>query len=166
MIIFKEKISTNLAVNFHVTVKNDYIIKTTLKVATDAAFFCTIEIDQRNSSIIDKILIWLKDYANKKSSINLPLLVNGSDFKKKVYQSLLKIGLGKTASYQDIAAEIGSKSAARAIGNACNKNPFPLFIPCHRVIRKNQQIGGFALPIEIKESLLAFETNPPPDLSI
>jgi len=159
MTIFKEKISEDLTINFHVTVKDNHIIKTTFKAADEAAFFCTIELDQDNPIVVNKILTWLKDYINKKPSINLPLLIQESDFKLRVYQSLLKLEIGKTASYQDIALEIGSKNAARAIGNACNKNPFPLFIPCHRVIRKNKQIGGFALPIKIKQDLLAFESS-------
>jgi len=159
MTIFKEKISEDLTINFHVTVKDNHIIKTTFKAADEAAFFCTIELDQDNPIVVNKILTWLKDYINKKPSINLPLLIQESDFKLRVYQSLLKLEIGKTASYQDIALEIGSKNAARAIGNACNKNPFPLFIPCHRVNRKNKQIGGFALPIKIKQDLLAFESS-------
>jgi len=157
MTIFKEKISEDLTINFHVTVKDNHIIKTTFKAADEAAFFCTIELDQDNPIVVNKILTWLKDYINKKPSINLPLLIQESDFKLRVYQSLLKLEIGKTASYQDIALEIGSKNAARAIGNACNKNPFPLFIPCHRVICSNGKLGGYNRGMERKKEVLEEE---------
>lgn len=68
-----------------------------------------------------------------------------------------KIPFGSTMSYQEVAQAAGSPRAARAVGGACNRNPFPLLVPCHRVIQANGKIGGFALDLEIKRRLLEFE---------
>ncbi len=68
-----------------------------------------------------------------------------SDFQKNILLYMLEIPFAETISYQDLAIAAGEKaSAARAVGNACNKNPFPIFIPCHRVIPKDGKVGNFA----------------------
>ena len=88
----------------------------------------------------------------------IPLLFKDiSPFAQKVYLETEKIPYGKTASYQDIAIKTGHKSAYRACGNALNKNPFMIVIPCHRVISKSGQIGGFAHNLNIKKALLKIE---------
>jgi len=67
----------------------------------------------------------------KEFSVNL--LLQGTDFQKKVWRELIKIPFGETASYMDIAVSIGNKKAARAVGNAAKKNKIAIIIPCHRV---------------------------------
>ncbi len=78
--------------------------------------------------------------AIKKLSFNL----RGTNFQKKVWKELLKIPKGETRSYKEIAAAIGKPKAIRAVANACGKNPYPVKIPCHRVIRSDGKIGGYS----------------------
>ncbi len=78
-------------------------------------------------------------------------------FQLAVYREISKIPFGETASYGEIAERIGKKGAARAIGNALNKNPVWIFIPCHRVIGKDKALTGFAGGLELKQMLLEHE---------
>lgn len=87
-----------------------------------------------------------------------PLLL-GQTFSDRALQALQQVPFGQTISYGGLAALLGQPKAARAIGNACNKNPFPLLIPCHRVIQANGKLGGFAMDLEIKRRLLEFEAS-------
>ena len=73
-------------------------------------------------------------------------ILEGSQFEIKVWNELKKIPFGETRSYKQIAINIGHPKAARAVANACGKNPKPIIIPCHRVIRTNGKIGGFSAP--------------------
>ena len=70
--------------------------------------------------------------------------LEGTTFQKKVWQELLKIPIGETRSYKEIANAIGNPKAARAVANACGKNPYPIKIPCHRAIRSDGSIGGYS----------------------
>jgi len=69
-----------------------------------------------------------------------------SEFRKKVYKALRMVKRGEIISYQELSERIGSPGAARAVGTAMAKNPVPLIIPCHRVIRSNGEIGEFTSP--------------------
>ncbi|MDE3046360.1 MAG: methylated-DNA--[protein]-cysteine S-methyltransferase [Verrucomicrobiota bacterium] len=91
--------------------------------------------------------------------IPFPITPKGPCFHEKSWKALSTIPFGSTQSYGQIAALLGQPNAARAVGNACNKNPWPLLIPCHRVIQTNGKIGGFAIDLEIKQRLLEFERS-------
>ena len=93
----------------------------------------------------------------KRTDFNLKLAPKGTPFQKRVWAELLKIPYGKTVSYQDIAVAIGNPKACRAVGMANNKNPIPIFIPCHRVIGKNGKMIGYAGGLDCKKSLLDIE---------
>ncbi len=80
-----------------------------------------------------------------------------SRFEKKVYIAVSKIPRGEVRSYKWVAAKIGSPDAARAVGNALNKNPYPVIIPCHRVIRSDGSLGGFSKGASAKLKLLRSE---------
>lgn len=67
-----------------------------------------------------------------------------TQFEKKVYAVCRKIPEGRVSTYAGIAQMIGNPKAARAVGNALNRNPFAPKVPCHRVVRKDGRIGGFA----------------------
>lgn len=82
---------------------------------------------------------------------------NFTPFQKKVYRAILKIPRGETRSYKWVAEKIGDPNAARAVGNALNKNPYPIIIPCHRVIRSDGSIGGYAKGERKKRALLKTE---------
>lgn len=107
-----------------------------------------------------EILEWMENYSKGEKSEELPLdFTKLTPFTLKGLLAIKTIPLGRCASYGEIAALAGQEKGARAIGNVCNKNPFPLVIPCHRVIQGNGSLGGFAYPIEMKQSLLDFESQ-------
>ncbi len=83
----------------------------------------------------------------------------GTDFQKAVWGQLIKIPKGKTITYKEIAILIGRPNSARAVANACGKNPLPLIIPCHRAIRSDGNIGGYSGPggAKQKNKLLKME---------
>jgi methylated-DNA-[protein]-cysteine S-methyltransferase len=78
-------------------------------------------------------------------------------FSQKVLNELRKIPHGETRSYGWLAKRVGKAGAARAVGQALKRNPIPIIIPCHRVIRDDGTIGGFSMGVDIKERLLALE---------
>ena len=89
---------------------------------------------------------------------NWPLDISlGTHFQQMVWQSLRTIPYGETRSYQWLAHSVGNPKANRAVGNANRKNPLPIIIPCHRIIRKNNQLGGYSTGINIKAYLLHLE---------
>ena len=71
---------------------------------------------------------------------------SGTLFQKKVWLELSKIPKGETRTYKEIAIAIGHPKSARAVANACGKNPHPIKIPCHRVIRSDGKLGGYSGP--------------------
>lgn len=89
----------------------------------------------------------------------VPLNPAGTDFQKRVWQALVKIPYGQTASYQEIAERVGNIKACRAIGMANNRNPISIFIPCHRVIGKKGQMVGYGGGLDKKEALLRLESK-------
>jgi len=80
-----------------------------------------------------------------------------TEFKNKVYQAARKIPQGKVTTYSEIARAIGKPKAARAVGNAMHENPFAPQVPCHRVVKSNGQVGGFASGAKRKIELLKKE---------
>ena len=81
----------------------------------------------------------------------------GTPFQRKVWKQLIAIPYGRTASYSDIAAAVGNPKAARAVGSANGNNGIPILIPCHRVIKADGGIGGYASGTPIKKALLKLE---------
>jgi methylated-DNA-[protein]-cysteine S-methyltransferase len=97
-------------------------------------------------------------FAGRRKRFELPLdrtLAHG--FRRQVLDRLVEIGYGRTASYAEVAAAAGSPKAVRAVGTACATNPLPLVIPCHRVVRSDGSMGGYAGGAEAKRTLLALE---------
>lgn len=80
-----------------------------------------------------------------------------TDFQKKVLRVVAGIPRGKTLTYGEVAARVGNPRAARAVGGALAGNPFPLLLPCHRVVRKGGRPGGYGPGAEIKSMLLRWE---------
>lgn len=70
--------------------------------------------------------------------------LNGTKFQIRVWQELKNIPVGETRTYKEIAIALGKPTAARAVANACGKNPYPEIIPCHRVIRSDGGLGGYS----------------------
>ena len=88
---------------------------------------------------------------------DLPLDIQVTAFQRRVYEELLRIPTGETRTYAEIAEAIGQPTAARAVGNACASNPVALAIPCHRVLRNNGTLGGYAWGTERKQALISAE---------
>ena len=80
-----------------------------------------------------------------------------SEFEKKIYEIVKKIPKGKVLTYKDVAKMVGRPKAYRAVGNALNKNPFAPWVPCHRVIRSDGSIGGYAQGTKAKMDILKQE---------
>ena len=78
-------------------------------------------------------------------------------FEKKVLKITSRIPLGQVRSYKWVARKVGRPRATRAVGQALNKNPYPIIIPCHRVIRSDGSLGGYAKGKKLKKKLLLFE---------
>ena len=96
-------------------------------------------------------------FAGKRNSFDIPIKMIGSEFQKKVWQELLKIPFGCTASYGEIAARISNPSASRAVGLANGSNPIGIIVPCHRVIGANGSLTGYAGGMDRKRFLLDHE---------
>ena len=91
---------------------------------------------------------------------DLPLAPQGTTWQKSVWDQLLGIGYGETASYGQIAARLGkSNAASRAVGTANGSNPIPIVIPCHRVIGANGTLTGYAGGLPRKQALLELEQD-------
>jgi methylated-DNA-[protein]-cysteine S-methyltransferase len=106
---------------------------------------------------VRQLRTYLKDPAFK---FSLPLAPAGTAFQRKVWQGIAAIPSGETLTYGDLAASI--HSGPRAVGNACGANPYPLVVPCHRVVAANQGLGGFARQrggflLDVKRWLLRHE---------
>ncbi len=99
-------------------------------------------------------------FARELKEFDLPLAPAGSEFQRRVWDQLLLIGYGETASYGEIAHRLGKTNAAsRAVGLANGSNPIPIVIPCHRVIGANGTLTGYAGGIERKQTLLSLEQD-------
>ena len=81
------------------------------------------------------------------------------EFSVQVYECARQIPWGKLATYGEIARRIGKPRAVRAVGTALHRNPFPILVPCHRVIHEGGKLGGFACGIAMKRRLLALESG-------
>lgn len=100
------------------------------------------------------------EYLNgRRKSFSLPLDLRGTDFQKKVWNELIKIPYGETRTYKDIARSINVSQGYRAVGNALNKNPVLIVIPCHRVIGSDGKLTGFRGGLELKAKLLELERS-------
>ena len=83
----------------------------------------------------------------------------GTNLQIKTWRYLKKIPKGKTISYLDVAKSIGERKAVRAVANAIGKNPYPIIIPCHRVIRSDGKLGGYSGKGGIKKKLLLLKAE-------
>jgi methylated-DNA-[protein]-cysteine S-methyltransferase len=96
-------------------------------------------------------------FAGKRRTFTVKLDPAGTEFQTKVWNALRTIPFGETRSYREIANQIGSGKAVRAVGAANGRNPLSIIVPCHRVIGANGKLTGFAGGLEVKAQLLALE---------
>ncbi len=106
------------------------------------------------------VMAQLRDYFDgKRTSFELDLAPDGTDFQREVWRALAAIPYGKTTTYAAIAQTIGRPSAVRAVGAANGRNPLSIVVPCHRVIGRDGTLTGYAGGVEHKEKLLALEAS-------
>ncbi|MFZ8952641.1 MAG: methylated-DNA--[protein]-cysteine S-methyltransferase [Gammaproteobacteria bacterium] len=96
-------------------------------------------------------------FQGKEIHLTSELQLKGTTFQKKAWHELLTIPFGQTRSYHEVAKSIGYANAYRAVGTAVSKNPYLILIPCHRVLKNDGSIGGFAWGTKIKKILLDHE---------
>jgi methylated-DNA-[protein]-cysteine S-methyltransferase len=117
-------------------------------------------IEDAEHPIILKTEKQLEQYFNQeRTTFQLPLEFEGTDFQNKIWKTLQNIPFGQTISYKEIALKIGHPLAVRAVGAAIGRNPISIVIPCHRVIGSNGKMTGFAGGLKNKEILLKLEGN-------
>ena len=93
----------------------------------------------------------------KCQQLDFPIRMVGTPFQQRVWRALQQIPYGTTRTYGEIAAAIGNPRASRAVGMACNKNPLPFIVTCHRVVGANGKLTGFAYGTDAKQWLLELE---------
>lgn len=133
-----------------------------LQVASQSAFYDELIAEHHTLPEIKETQNLKKQFdlyfAGKLREFTCPLdLEQGTPFQKKVWRKLISIPYGTTRSYEWLAKSIGNANACRAVGNANGQNPIPIIIPCHRIVRKNGDLGGYAGGSQIKQSLLNLE---------
>ncbi|MGM9742447.1 MAG: methylated-DNA--[protein]-cysteine S-methyltransferase [Candidatus Cryptobacteroides sp.] len=122
-------------------------------------------INAEDNKLIHDCFRWLDIYfSGAVPDFTPPLDIRGTDFRRKVWNTLLKVEYGRTVSYMDIAMEIQGSGQAqgvlcRAVGNAVSHNPISLIIPCHRVIGSDGSLTGYAGGLDRKRKLLEMERN-------
>jgi methylated-DNA-[protein]-cysteine S-methyltransferase len=124
-----------------------------------------VETRQAESALAREVVHQVERYlADPAFQFDLPLKIDGSEFRKRVWEVMCTIPAGKTLTYGDVAKRLDS--AARAVGGACGDNRIPLIIPCHRIVARNG-IGGFmhttgTRELNIKRWLLTHERGAAP----
>ena len=93
----------------------------------------------------------------QQNSIDLPLLMVGTNFQRQVWRQLQFVGYGTTVSYSELANRIGNPRAVRAVASACRANAMSIIVPCHRVVAKNGDMAGYAGGVDAKRYLLNLE---------
>ena len=138
-----------------------------LLIAEDDKAICNVlfKIDERLNGFEKKETPLIKSAAKqldeyfrgKLKDFDLPLVLYGTDFQKKVWKALQTIPYGETRSYGQIAGKIGNTKASRAVGMANNRNPISIIVPCHRVVGSSGSLTGYAGGLELKEKLILLE---------
>ena len=113
--------------------------------------------DDRHPVLVETARQLDEYFAGERNTFALPLDMAGTSFQRKVWDALLTIPFGETRSYRQIAEQIGSPSAVRAVGAANGRNPLSIVVPCHRVIGSNGSLTGFAGGLDVKSRLLTLE---------
>jgi len=113
---------------------------------------------QQDSPFLNRVEAEIKEYFNgKRTAFNVDYIFQGTEFHRKVWTVIASIPYGETLTYGEIAEIIDKPNAARAVGNACGKNPIPVIVPCHRVLAANGKLGGYGGGLEVKRALLELE---------
>ncbi len=117
---------------------------------------------EANEKPLKEAVKQLKAYfSGKLQNFDLPLAPVGTEFQQKVWKALRKVKFGTTASYGNIATQIGNPAASRAVGMANGRNPISIIVPCHRIIGSTGKLVGYGGGLSQKETLLKLEQSMP-----
>ncbi len=115
---------------------------------------------ERDDALLEPVRRQLAEYfAGVRTEFDVPLRPTGVPIQLKVWEALLKIPYGDTATYGEIAREIGHPTAFRAVGAANGQNPIAIIVPCHRVIGSNGSLTGYGGGLPAKRALLDLEAG-------
>jgi methylated-DNA-[protein]-cysteine S-methyltransferase len=115
-------------------------------------------VDNSGHPVLRETLRQLREYfAGTRRAFDLALEFRGTEFQRRVWSALLTSPYGETRTYRQIAEQIGSPTAVRAVGAANGRNPISIIAPCHRVIGMNGDLTGFGGGLDAKAHLLALE---------
>ena len=115
---------------------------------------------EQSSVVIEETIKQLQEYfEGKRKAFDIALLTVGTEFQKSVWEGLLKIPYGTTASYLELSKNIGNEKAVRAVASANGANAIGIIIPCHRIIGTNCDLVGYAGGLPAKKKLLELENN-------
>lgn len=124
---------------------------------SESKLYDSYPMDSQNG-IIEMAISQISEYLEgNRHDFSVPLRLEGTDFRMKVWNEMRKIPYGETITYKELARRIGSPDACRAVANACGSNPFPIIIPCHRVVASGGKTGGYTGGLDIKLALLELE---------
>ena len=121
------------------------------------AEFPEASIQRADASLRETVQKILRHLTNNEPHLDLPLDIRSTAFQRQVWEKLRAIPYGQTVSYGDVAKSLGKPGAVRAVGRACATNPVALVIPCHRVVREDQSLGGYRWGLDRKQRLLDLE---------
>lgn len=112
----------------------------------------------QDDEILDRTQEQINEYlSGSRTSFDIPLIIVGSDFQKAVWNALMQIPYGETASYLDLAKVIDNEKAVRAVAGANGANAIAIIIPCHRIIGNNGELVGYGGGLTVKKQLLDLE---------
>jgi methylated-DNA-[protein]-cysteine S-methyltransferase len=121
------------------------------------------EFVEQDDEVLEKTRTQLDEYLKGcRTEFDIPLLMVGTDFQESVWNALLQVPYGATASYLQIARAIGKEKAVRAVGNACRANPIGIIVPCHRIIGSDGSLVGYYGGLSLKRRLLNLERGHTP----
>jgi len=121
--------------------------------------------DRKIPEVLRKCRTQLDEYfRGKRTDFSVKLMLEGTDFQKKVWTRLYKIPYGQTVSYKDVAVSIGNERGVRAVGGATGRNNISIIVPCHRVIGSGGDLVGFGGGLWRKVWLLNLEKKPSPNV--
>jgi methylated-DNA-[protein]-cysteine S-methyltransferase len=112
-------------------------------------------------SIVDEAVRQVAEYfAGSRREFDVPFALSGTDFQRRVWQQLLTVPYGQTATYQEVATALGNPKAVRAVGAANGRNPISIIVPCHRIVGSDGRLVGYGGDLWRKEWLLSHEGCP------
>ncbi len=138
--------------------------ETTQMVADTMGKRLDADVTEQNDALLEETKRQIDEYlAGSRRAFDVPLLLVGTDFQRNVWNALLQVPYGATASYLQIARAIGKEKAVRAVGNACRANPIGIIVPCHRIIGSDGSLVGYYGGLSLKRRLLNLERGHTPE---